>query len=287
MSKIFIGIITQNEKQNIEELTSVVKYFDGLAAVDHFSTDGTYELLTSRMGLGFVEQIPYWGNNSHSMNHFLFHPKVEVGDWILLRDSNERINEEFARDIRTFVNMLSGNNVNSVYQYSKLLLFRRFSQQYFQSTPHWGFVGARPNMIQIEKTNWYQKDEDYCYSVRNVNRDKYHFVFAYLRYYLILDSNHGLLGIEKNVPQGSDTYKTFALREQRRIAFRQELINNNYSVTVDGVKSLMDQSRITGLPNWSISFFNEEKILNDCYRYYFLGLKDFDDNHDWQNTIKI
>ena len=43
-SKIYIGLITGNEKKNIEELTSVYNDFDGLAAVDHFSTDGTYEL---------------------------------------------------------------------------------------------------------------------------------------------------------------------------------------------------------------------------------------------------
>ena len=287
MSKIFVGIITQNELENMKELTSCTEHFDGLAVTDHYSTDGTYELLKEKCGYGFVEQIKYFGNNSHSMNHFLFNPKIEIGDWILLRDSNERINPNFAQDIRGFVNMLESNQINTVYQYSKMLMFRRFSQQHFRSTPHWGFEGARPNGIQIEKTNIFAKDEDYCYSVRNRNRDKYHFVFAYLRYYLILDSNHGLLGIEKNVPKDGDVHKTFAARELIRIGFRKALIDNGYECSVDGVKSLMDQARLSGLPKWALSYFNGEKILNDAYRYYVLDLKDFDDNHDWNNIIKI
>lgn len=285
--KIFVGIITQNEKKNMEELTSCTDHFDGLAVTDHYSADGTYELLESKKGYGFVEQIKYLGHNSHSMNHFLFNPKIEVGDWVLLRDSLERIDPDFASGIRGFVTMLESNGINTVYQYSKLLLFKRFAQQHFQSTPHWGFVGARPGGIQIDKTGWYQKDEEYCYSVRNKNRDKYHFVMAYLRYYMILDSNHSLLGLEKNIPAGSDIEKTFKIREQIRMGFRKELIENGFSPDVDGVKLLLSQARLTGLPKWAVAYFNTEKILNDVWRHEVLGLEDFNDDHAWGNIVKI
>lgn len=283
MSKIFLCITTQNEYKNIEELTSISQYFDGLAAVDHFSTDGTYELLQGRKGVGFVEQIPYVGNHSHSLNHALFNPKIEVDDWILLRDSNERVNPDFAAGIKNFVRALELSSVSTVYQYSKLLLFRRCPQQYFQSTPHWGFVGARANGVQIEKTGFFEKDEDYCYSVRNINRDKYHFVGAYLRYYLLLDSNHNLLGLENR----GNPHELFPKLEVKRVEFRKQLAANGYPITVEGVRQLLDQARFSGLAEWAKPFFNENKILNDYYRWYYLDQKDFNDDHDHNNMIKI
>lgn len=282
MSKIYIGITTQNDKENIEQLTSVFDCFDGLAAVDHFSNDGTYELLKSRMKDGFVEQIPYWGQHSHSLNHLLYHPKIEIGSWILLRDSKERVAESFAKNIKAFIGLLETSNINSIYQYSKLLLFKRFAQQYFQSTPHWGFHGARANYIQIENMGWYKNDEEYCYSVRNKNRDQFHFVFHYLKYYLFLDSNHGLLGLENK----GDINKLFPARENIRLTFRSKLINNGYSCNIDGVKRLMTEMK-DGKADWAKEFFNGEKILNDAYRYYIFEDKLFKDNHDWSDIVKI
>lgn len=279
MSKVFIGIITQDQKQNIEELTSVYRWFDGLAAVDHFSTDGTYDILMERAKSGFVERIPYWGSHSHSMNHFLLNPKIELGDWILLRDSSERVAESFAKDIRNFIAVMEAQNIATIYQYSKLLLFRRAPHQFFHSTPHWGFQGARQNTIQIEKMNWFKTDEDYCYSVRNKNRDSRHFVGAYLRYYLLTDSNHPMLAIDKAEAEGI----TYADREMRRILFLQYLRNKNIPATVDGVKELMSQAMDDECKN----FFRKEKILNDTFREFQLKDSSFPDNHDHKNLVAI
>lgn len=279
MSKIYIGIITQNEKQNIDELTSVAQYFDGLAAVDHNSTDGTFDILNERKGKGFVERIPYYSNHAHSMNHFLQNPKIEMGDWILLRDSNERVNENFAKEIRDFVEVFQVQRINSVYQYSKLLLFRRFPQQFFAHTPHWGFQGARPGAIQIEKEKLFKADEEYCYSVRHRNRDRYHFVDAYLRYYLMLDSNHLLLGLELAQKAGL----TYEDMEQRRMIFLDYLRRRGLPVSVAGVKQLMAD----GLDEEARVLFAKEKILNDAYRYHKLGLRDFGDDHNHKNLVTI
>lgn len=279
MNKVYIGLITQNEKQNIDELTSVAHYFDGLAAVDHKSNDGTFELLNERKGDGFVEQIPYYSHHAHSMNHFLLNPKIEIGDWILLRDSSERINESFAKQIKEFVLVMGAQGIHSLYQYSKLLLFRRFPQQFFFSTPHWGFQGARQKAIQIEKVGWFKSDEEYCYSVRNQKRDRFHFVRAYLRYYLILDSNHLALGLEL----AEKARLTFNEMENRRMEFLVYLFNKGYPATVSGVEHLL----AAGLDEMGKQFFRKEKILNDFYRYTILKREDFTDNHDHKDLVEI
>jgi len=280
MNKIFIGIITQNEKSNIEDLTAYYRYFDGLASVDHGSDDGTYEILDERKGVGFVEKIPYYGHHGHSMNHFLLNPKIGIGDWILLRDSNERINEDFAKNIRGFLSQMENNGIGSIYQYSKLLLFKRFPNQFFANTPHWGLQNAQPKHIQIDQQNWFSSDEKYCYSVRNKNRDCWHFVGAYLRYYLMKDSNHCLLGLEKN----GDPNILFPIRNNRRIRFLLALEEYSIPASKDAVIDVA--GHLYKYPNLTI-FFNEEKILNDAYRYHILGDRQFKDNHDFKDMVEI
>lgn len=264
---IYIGLITQNSRQNIDELTSVAHHFDGLAAIDHYSTDGTHEILESRKGDGFVVQLPYYGHHGWSMNGFLFHPKVEDGTWILLRDSSERISETFAQNIRQFVAMLENNGINSVYQYSKLLLFKRFPHQQFGNTPHWGLQGAHPNAIQIDQTGLFKSDEEYCYSVRN-RRPLFHWVGAYLRYYLLHDSNHCLLGLKDQ--------SLFPARDAKRSAFRQFVRARGYPVTIDGVKALFSEP----LDDETKAHINAELILHDYYRHEILGDTTLTDKHD-------
>lgn len=60
MSKIYLGLITQNDKKNIEELTSIYEDLDGIFAVDHYSTDGTYEILSERKRGGDIVQLPFF-----------------------------------------------------------------------------------------------------------------------------------------------------------------------------------------------------------------------------------
>lgn len=277
MSKIYIGLITQNQKQNIDELTSVAKYFDGLAAVDHFSNDGTYELLQERKGNGFVEQIQWYGHTGHSMNHFLFNPILDQDSWILLRDSSERINEDFARNIHKFVNLLERSNIYSVINYSKMMLFKRFPNQFFTNTPHWGLQGSQPGYLRIEESGLFKSEEEYCYSVRNKNRDEFHFINHYFKYYLILDSNHCLLGCENNI-------KEFERREILRREFlrycRAEL---SIDPTVANLISFWTKNPLTDKMKY---FINSELILNNAYTYNILGNRDITDKHD-KNTIVI
>jgi len=277
MSKIFLAISTQNEVENIKELTSSYYNFDGIAAVDHFSTDGTFELLESRKNNGFVIQIPYFSQHSHDLNTILLHPKIDQDSWILLRDSSERINDNFSKNIRQFVDILEKNNVNTVSNYSKILLFKRFPNQLFVGTPHWGLHGARGGFLKIEETGWFENEEDYCYSVRNKNRDEWHFIWHYAKYaFNSLDSNHCLLGFEKS----PNLYKQ---QESLRLQFRRYLETNNYlplqkDKLIWILKNKIDECGY---------IVNNFKILNDFYRYYILNRKDFKDDHNISDMIKV
>lgn len=266
MHKVYIGIITdKGEFGNLNALTAPWSHFDGLAVTYHGKTaDHEYKLLNARKGQGFVELMKYTGNHSLSMNYFLFNPSIKIGDWILLRDSCERVNDDFAFNIKVFIRNLENLQINSVYQRSKLLLFKRFPHQEFSGTPHWGFKGAQGKSILIENQGWFARDEDYCYSVRDVNRGPYHFIDAFMRYYLINDSNHNLLGLENfGNPQ-----QLFPILEQRRMEFLfylQELgINND-------IVSLRDYLVDTELlPDKMKYFINNNLILNQFYRYWCL-----------------
>lgn len=265
MNKIYIGIITQNQKKNIEELTTISHYFDGLAAVDHFSDDGTYEVLKNKCGAGFVEQIPYYGHHGHSMSHFLLHPKIKIGNWIILCDSSERISESFACNIRPFVKMLENNKINTVYNYSKVLLFKVFPHQSVQNTPHFSILGLRPNFVSIEKSGWFNSEKDYFYSLRNEQRGKYDFIDHFMKYYLQVHSNHNLLGLENF----GNPAELFPILEQQRIDFLlylQELgINND----VNSLKSYLVDTNL--LPDKIKYFINNNLILNQFYRYHVLN----------------
>lgn len=287
MSKIFIGIMTQNQAKNIDELTSVWKYFDGLAATDHFSTDGTYEILKSRAGDGFVEQIPYFGHHAHSLNHFLFNPKIKIGDWIVLRDSSERIHENVARQIRVIVNELESRNVFTVHQWSKVLMFKRFPRQFFTNTPHWGLHGAMSPAVDANQLlSGFGGEENHFYSIRNVGRDPRHFVGHYYKYYTMTDSNHCLLGIEN---RGPDINASFAEREKIRWSYLARLEELGIDKGKDGILDYICgcAAKNVSIDPIILNCFNKEKILNDLYREYILNDSSFKDDHDFNNLIKI
>lgn len=278
MSKVFLAISTgSGELDNLKELTSNYYNFDGLAVTYHGDKeDEEYKLLDSRKGIGFVEIIPYYGHHGHDLNHILFNPIIDQSSWLLLRDSSERINPKFSADLKNFILSLEQNNVNTVYNYSKLLLFKRFPHQFFVNTPHWGLSGAHGNILKLDETGWFKSEEEYCYSNRNKNRDKYHFVFHYLRYYCLLDSNHCLLGCEQDQDR-------FNQRESLRRQFRAYCDGLGIlPMTIDKFKWLYN-NKLDDIKE----YLNKEKILNDAVRYLVLGLTDFNDDHDFSNMIKI
>ena len=132
MSKIYIGLITSNgNSEYLQWHKGISQYIDGIAAVFHGEKDDGYEILNNNKGDGFVVQREFYGHHSHSMNDFLLNPKIRPGDWIILRDTLEQLNINFLKNIRHFMAQLEMQNVNSVFQYSKLLMFKKPNLNFF------------------------------------------------------------------------------------------------------------------------------------------------------------
>lgn len=277
-SKIFIGLITGNEKQNIQEIVDNLGNIDGILAVDHYSTDGTYELLEKNKRGGDIIRCPYQNNHSQSMNIWMNSPKLNIGDWVILLDSSERIGQKLLNNIKDYVIHFERCGINTIVNHSKVFMFRRWPQQFFSGTPHWKINGTQQYAIDMSNTGLFEDEKDYYYSVRNRNRDPFHWTRHYAFYLLQKDSNHLLLGLE-----GKPNFvETFTYRENERIKLLLYFKERNLEPTIDNLILLFHEC------NDQIKYFiNTNKILNDYYHFYINNDRTLIDNHNWDEIKKI
>lgn len=282
MSKIFLLGITQDNYQNIDEMTKdIYQYFDGLIFVDHQSIDGTKDLLESRKGDGEIISLPFRNDHSWSMNACLLSDKLLDGDFFILRDSAERLDIDFCKNIKQFISQLEKQNINSVYQYSKLLIAKYYSDGVFFSSPHWGYSARQPG-IEIDKQPGFEDPKTYAYSVRNETRPRHNFIDHFIRYYYTYKkSNHLLLGRENNILD-------FQAHEQVRQKFRNYCIRDlNIPPNVDGLKKyIIENKNLSYEFKWFVNF---ERILNDFYCYHALNhsLDEILERHKKNELFKI
>jgi len=279
-NKVFIGLITGNEKQNIQEIVDNLGEIDGILAVDHYSTDGTYELLEQNKRDGDIIRCPYQNNHSQSMNIWLNSPKLNIGDWVILLDSSERIGPKLLANLKSYLLWFEQSNINTIVNHSKVFIFRRWPQMFFNSTPHWSLQNSRQGYLKLEDSGLFEKEEDYYFSVRNIGRDKFHWLTHYVKYFLQKDSNHLLLGLE-----GKPNFvETFTKRENQRIEFLLYLKERNLPNIISSIDFLC---REEPLDQKFREFANSNKILNDYFAYNILGKTDLVDNHNWEEIIKV
>lgn len=279
-NKIFIGIITGNELENIKELTSNLENIDGILAVDHYSTDGTYELLKEKCGEGEVIQCPYQNNHSQSMNIWLNSKKLQIGDWVILLDSSERLGPILQKNLPSYLAHFEQSGINTVVNHSKVFIFRRWPQIFFSGTPHWSGQHLRHGFLKIEDSGLFENEIDYYYSVRNQNRSKFHWVRHYAFYLLQKDSNHLLLGLE-----GKPNFvEIYTYRENERIKLLLYFKELGLEPNIENLNKIMS---IDPLDEQVKYFINTNKILNDYYQYFFKNNINLIDNHDWNDIIKI
>lgn len=274
--KIWLGIITQDSEKDIKELLEVAPYFDGLAAVCHEPiNDGTYDLLETAKGEGFVIKRPYYFHNSHSMNEFLLNPKIRLGDWIVLRDSSERLNVEFAKELKTFVKTLDAQTIGTVYQRGKVLMFRRWFNQQFVNGIHWGLFGARPNYIEIDKTPGYEDDKTHAYSLRNETRPAGHRYYHECKYLFDYGVNGNHLQLFHN------HVNDLELHQNEMVKFFSLLSD----LGVNNTNELIEYWKNNPLSKEMRYYINMERPFRNCYRYYILKHSDEEilkDENEWK-----
>lgn len=260
--RVFLCGITQNEYKNIEALTSVYDYFDGLIFVDGGSTDGTKELLESRKKQGSIIHRKWTNDHDFQMNEFLRQGPLKMGDWFVLRDSRERFNSNWVSNIRQIINEFNRVGIKSVYNYGKGFAFEYFDDMFFHGTPHWGLIGARPSGIDLSN-HFDENKKEHTWRLKDGEegdpRDESYYIDHFFKYYFMYGrSNHLLLGREND-------QKAFQEAETNRINFRNYANRLGIDFNKESMLNYLS-SRKWQYDEQFKSMFNKEDILKDFYR---------------------
>jgi hypothetical protein len=264
-SKIYLCGITQNKKDKIDELTKYIwDDFDGLIFVDGGSNDGTKELLESRKKEGAIIYRKWTNDHDFQMNEILRQGPLKIGDWFLLRDDEERLNPNFTKDIRQFIQNLEQNKISSCWWLGKGFLFKYYDDMYFQSSPHWGLVNVRGRSIDLGKHFGHtDENKQVTWNTRIYNRERQDWYKHHLKYYWVYGrSNHLLLGRENNI-------KEFEELEYNRQNFRIYCSSLGLDFTIESLHNFLLSDK------WQndkifLEMFNKEPILQ---RYYLFFIK--------------
>jgi hypothetical protein len=293
MSKLWLCGMTSagNEKNLREMIEPILEYFDGLVWTFHLPietietdsagsfvvTDSGYEFLERNKKEGKIVTAEWCDRHGYGMTHYLWQGPMQEGDFFVQLDSTERLGKEFAAHLRSICADMEEKNIGMIAHKGKGLIFRYNELLEFRGSPHWSPINVIGQVAQVEL------EENEFWNVRNENRDPFHFVNHYLKYYLYpAGSNHCLLGLEKN----GDPQKLFPEREERRLRFKKYLRKYEIPLTVEGVINHLQEQKEKPLEEL-LYFVNSEKILNDAWRYHVLNDHDFKDDHDFENMVKI
>lgn len=263
LPRVWLGCITQDyEADNINELTKdIYQYFDGLIVVDHSKTEVIDNVLLGRLGGGEIIKLPFLCRHDWSMNAILYSKPVGIGDYIVIRDSAERISVDFAAIIKDFCHkFLVPNNVAVAVLHSKAVIVRYEVGASFRGSPHWGYVLPYTNYCICDLAAAMHDADKHFYSVRNQQRPRDHSIDHFLKYYLYKDSNHLLLGREHDFGQ---FLAAEAIRQKFLMLLRTKKIDN----TPSGLLYYIEHN---GLDDDMKVYFNSERILNDWYCYRIL-----------------
>ena len=265
-----------------EKVEPILQYLDGIVWVIHNTdkTDPGAAYLESIKGAGKIIYRDFVYRHAYSMNETLFCGKIEEGDLVMWSELLEHPPACFVSQVKTQVNrMMFENGVDCLYYFGKPYVFRYNERMEYTGVLHYGFQGYNK---AIEMSQHWPDESVVRVNTRPKKRtDSYHFVFHYLFYYVSYPAggNQCLLGLEKN----GDPARLFPARDARRLEFRREMKKRELPLSVDGVKTLLEKP----LDEIMKRYFNDEKILNDTYRYHILGDRSFKDNHDFKDMISI
>lgn len=273
------GMFSSGKKKDLEEVVNpIIRHFDGVVATFHYPTDETSEYLESIKGNGEILYTKWCCRNDLSRNIYLWQGPMKNGDWFINIDENEQILPVFFDKLPNLINLLLQNFVDGVVLHGKRFMYQYNDFLEHRGNPHEMIVGAN-KVVELTQIPSFEKSEEYFINLRPIRRDKFVFIDAYLRYYLSYpNSNHCLLGCENDIEK-------FKNRERLRRQFRhyiQKVLN--IDTTVPAFKDYIDKN---GWNETLTQFCNMEKILNDWRRFHYLGDRNFQDDHDWNNTIKF
>jgi len=275
--KIWLCGITQNEKQNIDDMTKdVYQYFDGLIFVDGGSTDGTLDILNARKGQGKIINREWSNDHDLQMNGFLRSNVMKNGDWFIIRDSCERLNIDWVKNLKLFINgFLTQNNINSCVDREKAFLIKYNDNMIFQGSPHWGLQGMRPGYIDLYQ--YYNRNQQlFAWEERPYQRK--HYIDSDMKYYFVYGrSNHCVLHYYDN----GKTPEKYQQQENIRQAFRSFCETLGIKFNLESLKEYWRNNTL----NDNMKFFiNNERLIRRFYRLNILNhsLEQIDSSEEWR-----
>lgn len=278
MNKLYLVGITQNRLSDIKEITKdIYPYIDGLVWTDHFSTDGTFELLEERKGDGFIYQKFYTKDHDDSANFYLRSGHIKYGDWCVILDSSDKIQPVFLKNLRENIFYWNKNRISTIIL-DRPFIFRYTGHQHFSFTPHWGLTGLLPGIVNLSQISGYRK-ENYLINQRNVNSGGIEHPIKYFIEFLRSNQCELLYSQFGHDVQNWHEFNRIQFQinviEQLKIPLKVEFLTNFIS---DGIKN-------KNLPDWLIEYINLEVNLQDLVRYYILKQDFFteicDNRFDW------
>tara|TARA_R100001163_G_C5064476_1_gene202108 strand:+ start:1808 stop:2644 length:837 start_codon:yes stop_codon:yes gene_type:complete len=271
----FIGVTHEGNAKHLKELIDPIKdCFDGLIWTFHYPLDDGYDYLESVKGEGEIIKSNWCNRLDYSRNHCLYQGPMQIGDWFFTVDCHERMSRDFAQSLRTVSDSSDENGIDGIFLHGKRFAAKLKEETEFSGNPHEG-IRAMTRAIEITKTDYWK--DSFFKNIRQDSRDKFAIFMSAMKYYIFPQTNHLLLHFENDRELVRARYKT-------RSRFLSEITRLGYNpYCLDSVKSCIQKELTEELREC----INSEKILNDWYRYEFLGARDLIDQHDFKLIKQI
>lgn len=287
--KVYLcGITDRSNYQNIKELTDPIwEHVDGLifgydgAMPSEAAEDECYDLLWERAGEGDVILRPWTNDHDLQMNTFLREGPLQNGDWIIIRDSMERFDPDFAKNLKDLISKWDAQGIRSIFNYGKGFAFKWNDGMVFQGSPHWGLVGAQGKAIDLKDNydedkkehTWRLRDgEEGGRSIDNKINHEAKYAWNYGR------SNHLLLGNEHQI-------QAYERAELIRRHVRDLAQTNGFELNLEGLKEFMKWMKETDATAFEV-WINSHRVWKNFYRFYFLEER-FEDIENSENEWKF
>jgi hypothetical protein len=262
------------------------KHFDGLNFVVNCGDANQnkidlIELLDRNKGDGFIHIQDWIDRYDFARNRYLLDPRVMDGDILVIVDSLEKLDEGFAEiSIPKLADFMGKNDIDVIFLHGKTFMVRKNEGMTYVNAVH---EQVRPINRAVELTQCigYEDSSKYFKNTRPEVRDDNHWVkdCHFLKYYCY-SPIQCLMGSEGNQPQ-------YQARVMNRAEFKAVCRELELDFSVEYILDFWKTFSATKLPEKMRSCINQEKILNDVYRYHILGERSLTSDWDFDNMVKI
>jgi len=250
-------------EEDLRELCDpLLPHVDGIVAVVHRPCDADPGLayLESVKGGGQII-VRDWVQRHHiSQSETLYAGVIQEDDIFIISDTLERPNPQFISRLRgDLKEYMWAIGVGQILYFGKSYIVRYEETMHYVGSPHWSLAGCSRSAVEFSGA--FPDESKIRLNVRPLKRkDEYSWIIHYCKYWLYpAGSNHALLGLD-HFPPG-DRNQQFAIREQRRLAFRRLMRERGFPLTVDGLEAMLREPLDPTVKEHLIA----EKILSDYY----------------------